>query len=138
MPTCVFKTDDLRRPVTHTLQSTEWDMAWESGPNRPGLLFVHDNGVYLMSNGVPRDRSEDNSETCHVAYAEHCNPQTDPEFYENSRELVGGDDFVEVINVDESFLQQCAEYDEFHIVVTQEQLECLFANPKPLAANAQN
>lgn len=138
MPTCVFKTDEIRRSVIHATSATEWDMGWEGDPARPALLFVHDTGVYLMSNGIPRDISDHDTERCYVAFAEHCNPITDSEFYENSRELVGGDDFVEVLPINDSFLQDCAEYEEFHVVVSENQLECLFANPKPVAVAAQN
>lgn len=29
-----------------------------------------------------------------IFYVEHCNPHTDPDYYENARTLYGGDDFA--------------------------------------------
>jgi hypothetical protein len=56
---------------------------------------VHDDGVYLMSNGEPRDIVE--GESSFVAHAKGCNPKTDPDWWDVSRALVGGDDFGECL-----------------------------------------
>lgn len=65
---------------------------------RQPLLFVHDQGLYLMSSGLLR---EDNPEgqTRHLcAYATGCDPERDGEWWDNAGDLVGGDDFGEEID----------------------------------------
>ena len=67
---------------------------------KPGLWLVHDQGVYLMSNGKPsqEDTSKPEGENLRVAYAEGCEPNADSfDWYQRSRDEVGGDDFVEYI-----------------------------------------
>lgn len=128
MPTCVFKTDDIVRCLRHTLEAENWEVAFlEDTTPRPGLFFVHDNGVYMMSNGLPRDR-DPGDERAYVAYAENCDPTRDPEWWHNSAALVGGDDFVETLPVDQSWLDGCEEYAEMHVHIVGDKLDVTFAN----------
>lgn len=144
MPTCVFKTNELIRSVEHALAATQFDMAFETAMAGPRLLFVHDQGVYIMSNGIPRDIisvSNDGAggeESNYTSYAEGCDPRigTFDEWYGTSRELVGGDDFVETINIDQDFLDKCREYDELHVNLSPTQMAVLFANRRPAPQNA--
>lgn len=129
MPVCVFKTEDIQRCIEHALRSTEWNMGYEeTAIPTPGLCFVHDQGVYIMSNGSPSDM--DGEQTAYVAFAEHCNPRVDTDWWENSRSLVGGDDFVEVMPIDESWRRNCGRYDEIHVTVTEGEMSWAFAKPK--------
>lgn len=66
----------------------------------PGLWLVHDQGVYLMSNGIPHLEDPEKPEGSKVVQAEGCDPKKDEDWWETSRELVGGDDFVEFVPVD--------------------------------------
>lgn len=56
------------------------------------VMLVKDHGLYLMSNisGKPSP----------LAYAAGCNPDTDEDYYENSRQIAGGDDFCEYLPLD--------------------------------------
>lgn len=121
-----FKTADVLRCVNHALQSEKWGMGNEEIPPQPALYLVHDTGVYLMSNGNPGDWIPED-ETCYVAYAEGCHPKIDEYYYENSRVLVGGDDFVEVIPIDKDWLEKTSVYDEIHVEITPENIEVFFA-----------
>lgn len=124
----IFKSEDVMRCVNHALKSENWSMGYESDLKpSPGLSLVHDDGVYLMSNGVPGDIQE-YKDRCHVVYAKDCNPELDEFFYENSRNLVGGDDFVENILIDESWPEKLSGFDEIHIVLTEEDLAVYFVN----------
>lgn len=144
MPTCVFKTDEIIRSVEHALAATEFDMGWSDEPHSPKLLFVHDQGVYIMSNGIPRDIIYVNNDTAggeernYISYAEGCDPRvgTFDEWYNMSRDLVGGDDFVELINLDQDFLEKCRDYEELHVDLSPTQMAVLFANRRaaPLTA----
>jgi len=108
MTKLIFKSVDLLRVVDHSLaapkqaeQTIDYN---DSGPvtapvEAPAILLVHDKGVYLMSNGEPGDPLDGKGEGFrrYVAYAEGCNPTTDSGWYDNSRYLVGGDDFGECL-----------------------------------------
>src|SRR5690348_4519929 len=67
------------------------DSYYES--DKPVFFLVKDDGIYLMSSAkgeVPKDES-------HVCYAVHYGPG--PDTYDRCRAAVGGDDFVEDIEV---------------------------------------
>jgi hypothetical protein len=152
MGTCRFKSADLKRCIQHALAAPEHEMGYEDmtdeqyaalgmappqrTPRGPALLFVHDRGVYLMSNGIPRD-SEGVSSGSHVAYAEGCSPNVDDfdDWYGTSRDLVGGDDFVEVIPINAEHLAACDEYAEFEVVLSESALEAGFVRPLKKAKN---
>ncbi len=102
MSKLVFKSADLLRVVEHSLAAPkqgEQLVDYRDGKaitapvEAPAVLLVHDDGVYLMSNGEPRDIV--NGTSSYVAHAEGCNPKADSDWYETSRQLVGGDDFGE-------------------------------------------
>lgn len=57
-------------------------------PSHSELLLVHDQGIYIMSMSQPVGARK-------IVYAEGCNPETDPNWWDTSRRLVGGDDFGE-------------------------------------------
>jgi hypothetical protein len=103
MPRLIFKSDELKRVIDHTLSSSPHAaelIGYDDGrpittPGKPGVILVHDHGVYLMSNGEPHDLVKD--ETSYVVYAEGCDPKHDAEWWETSRDLVGGDDFGETL-----------------------------------------
>ncbi|RXG91627.1 DUF3085 domain-containing protein [Bradyrhizobium zhanjiangense] len=115
----IFKAADLLRVVQHSLaapkQSEQLDHYEAEPPYRaitkpveaPSVLLVHDQGVYLMSNGWPRDIAK--GETSYVAYAEGCNPDRDRDWWETSRQLVGGDDFGECLPWAAEIAQQISE-----------------------------
>lgn len=126
----IFKTADLVRCVDHSLDSTKWNMGYEEELEpSPALLLVHDNGVYIMSNGNPGDWIPE-KDICYVAYAKDCNPHADENFYENSRNLVGGDDFIEVLPIQEDWKTHMLNYEELHIIVNENVIEAYFAVPK--------
>lgn len=113
-----FKADDVRRVVEHALNSKQHgdelvkyddDFNPITKPGRAAVLFVHDEGVYLMSNGEPRDLIEnlDGPPTgSFCAYARGCNPKADADWYDTARSLVGGDDFGETLHWAEEIKQQ--------------------------------
>ena len=132
MATCVFKTTEVRRCIEHALNSTEWSMGWsEEETPVAGLFFVHDQGVYIMSNGEPKDIiTVDGKENTYVAFAQHCNPKTDEDWWDNSRDLVGGDDFAEVVPITASWLQSCGRYEELEVTIAGDAIEWKFLKPK--------
>lgn len=136
MGTCVFKTSDIRRCVEHALSAPNWEMGYSEGDATPvpALLFVHDQGVYVMSNGIPRDGKDpaDPKSGSYVAYATGCDPSigTFDDWYGMSRDLVGGNDFAEVVTVQPDWLELCANFSEMRIDVTSDAIEVTFVKPK--------
>jgi len=106
MATLKFNAIDALQLLRHSEKSPEHSPCYEQPESaKPGLWLVHDQGVYLMSNGKPGWMVEKTSPNGKggttsmnkVTYAEGCNPDTDNDFYDTARYLVGGDDFGDYI-----------------------------------------
>jgi hypothetical protein len=91
MSRLVFKADDLRRVVAHALAAPTHSEGY--GGAKGDVILVHDQGVYLMSAGQPRDLISEGGVSSYVAYAQGCDPGRDADWWETAREIVGGDDF---------------------------------------------
>ena len=87
-----FEFEDVVKLLNHcdTL-SDHYDPA-SSRKAEPGLLFVGDDGVYLMPNGVEPAGSKN-----HVVYSRECNPQTMEfdDWWSYKGDRYGGDDGVD-------------------------------------------
>ena len=114
MPVLRFKAEDVRRVVEHSIaapkqseQVAEYVPRTAKPIATPAVLLVREQGVYLMSNGKPRDivgadatdrkdaAKDEGRSFC--AYAVGCHPEKDADWYQTARGLVGGDDFVETL-----------------------------------------
>lgn len=84
----------------------------------PKLWLVKDRGVYLMSNAVTND-----AEPPRVVYASGLSPQDD--YYDHSRDIMGGDDCVIPLPVDEFDRAIKAGATEIHIMVTPSSVRIL-------------
>ena len=129
MGVCVFKTSEIKRIVAHALGSQNFRSIFGQKQG-PAIVFVHDDGVYCMSSGLPSDMD---GERCFVAYAKGCDPKKDEDFYEESRYLVGGDDFGINFPVNDDHLMVCDEFSEMVIEVTPEDMTLSFRKPKKKA-----
>lgn len=128
MGVCKFKTSEIKRCVQHALNSTKWGMGWSEDKPQPAIIFVHDQGIYCMSNGDPRDMVDEKSAFC--AYAKGCDPKKDEDFYEEARCLVGGDDFAETLKINPDWLARCDQYEEMSIRVNTKSMSITFTKPK--------
>ncbi|WP_020525184.1 DUF3085 domain-containing protein [Catelliglobosispora koreensis] len=71
-------------------------------PGDPSLVWVKDDGTYLMTNGIPGLLHDPaNPESNVVVYAEGWGTGTGPDL--NQIDDIGGDDFVEHIPLDERY-----------------------------------
>ena len=95
MKKLIFKAADVLRVVEHSLAAPKQGKRLSGPVEAPAVLLVHDDGVYLMSNGNPHDIAE--GDRSYVAYAQGCNPKTDKGWYDTARDLVGGHDFGEAL-----------------------------------------
>ena len=88
MPVLRFKAEDVRRVVEHSIAAPrQSDVAYTTKPvEAPAVLLVHDQGVYRMSNGQPRDSlGADADDRSFCAYAIGCHPEKDADWYETAR-----------------------------------------------------
>lgn len=110
MSKLVFKASEVRRVVEHAI-TTEGQ-----------ILLVHDQGIYLMSNGEPRDVVNETSN--YVVYAVGCNPETDTNWYDTARDLVGGDDFGETLPFAPAIKEQIESgTEEITLIVTKDAIK---------------
>jgi hypothetical protein len=103
MKSLIFDAADVRRVVEHSLsakaqggKTTGYDRlsgkALTEPVGAPAVLLVRDKGIYLMSNGEPRDLLDEVQ--LFVSYAHGCHPLRDKNWQAAAHELVGGDDFA--------------------------------------------
>jgi len=101
MTILVFNPDGVRRVVEHMTSVTKWWGDYEHEHQaRPQLVFVKDHGIYLMSNGVPRDLVDGDSSF--VVYAQGYDPSEYLGEYDSIAEVcdkVSGDDFGESVDL---------------------------------------
>ena len=130
----LFDAAGVMRCVRHTLAAKDWRPLFDGSGRAPGLHLVHDHGVYLMSNGFPRD-APDATSSSFVVYAELCDPSCDADWWDTSRALVGGDDFVDFVGVSADWLPQLAKSDKLYVVVSPDELVVTFSPPPAVAAS---
>jgi hypothetical protein len=132
MAKLIFNAADVDRVVSHALKATEF-MPNRQEVDYPCVMLVHDDGVYLMSNGVPRDIVE--GERSFAAYAEGCHPDKDPDCFETAAELVGGDDFVEYLPWTDLMAEEI-DNGATHVVIeiTGDEMEISFVHPSTATA----
>ena len=94
MAKLTFKMDDTLKSIIEHARAAKKYAAPYGGKPSPALMFVKDEGIYLMSAGVPGYHKEDGKPSHVVTYANGCSPDA-PESWEHCRSLVGGDDFSE-------------------------------------------
>ncbi len=95
----VFNADAVRGLVEHSLanRKNQNPVAFTKAVvKKPALMLVHDQGVYLLSNGK-LGGGETPSKLGLVAYAKGCDPKADADWYDTAHDLVGGDDFAETL-----------------------------------------
>lgn len=130
-----FLKQDVQKILDHTKNSNRHIAIYEEeSTNRPGILIVGDEGVYLMSNGEPgllQDGTEGEAtpeKPAFVVYARECNPKTLPfeEWRLVKEESFGGSDGVEFLETDfiEAALLRPGEY--IQLSVTEEGIDALY------------
>lgn len=99
MGTLKFDSDEVAGLVRHSAEASDRVAYLGEKPEGPGLVLVHDQGVYLLSNGTPPQLVGEGPSRV-VAYAEGTNPNSDPDWWEVGRCLVGGDDFAQFLPIE--------------------------------------
>lgn len=104
--TLYFPLAEVAALAEATLASTDWSdsfMDSEDG-NRtgPALMWVKDDGTYLMSNAEPRLAKVPGLTDGHVVYGRADSPRgtkVDGKDYDLARAICGGDDFAEYLTI---------------------------------------
>lgn len=122
---CVFDVEQMRPLVEHSRKSEKHRGTYGQPEAVPGLLFVHDQGVYLMSNGDPGLLLPGEAIRHQVVYALEMSPD-DSDCWENAEAAVGGDDFVEVIELSIILPSIEAGMKQFVIRADEENLHMFF------------
>lgn len=103
-----FNMDAVMKHVAHAEQAEEHRQTYGYDNTGPALALVKDEGIYLMSNGLPmlNGGGPDN-----VVYAAGYGPDN----YDGCRAAVGGDDFAERISIDD--VRQIHDYGADTLVI---------------------
>ena len=119
METYIFKKSKLLSGIAeHTLNSVEFSNpygAYNDMVSTPHLDLVKDQGLYLMSGSSTNFKTDLNTEGSSVVYAVDCNPDLDDDWFSECYPL-GGDDFVEPIELSNSVLERLAS-GSYHLVI---------------------
>jgi hypothetical protein len=100
----LFRAEDVRRVVDHMMAATAWKRGYgDKKRPRPQMIIVHDDGVYLMSNGDPADIIE--GDRCFVAYAQGLDPKDGSHVWDAARAVVGGDDFADYLDLTKEMIE---------------------------------
>lgn len=96
-----FNYRQVQRLIEHAKTAKDHRLTMGQKSARPELWLVKDDGVYLMSNGLPALMPDEGSEnrTNFVVYADGFRPD-DPDSYELARCFLGGDDFIEALSLE--------------------------------------
>lgn len=87
----------VRRVVDHAKAAPEHDMGGTRYPPQPAVILAGDRGVYLMSNGLPRDQRSPQKPGNYVAFAEGMNPNIDPSCRDTKIKAYGRDDGADTL-----------------------------------------
>lgn len=93
-----FDRNQVRELYVHAAKSIKHTASLGVEDQGPALLLVKDDGIYLMSNGLPQSKPQPHDpapfRNNRVVYAEDYGPGSD---LQSIRASLGGDDFVEMI-----------------------------------------
>lgn len=108
MAKLMFEAAALRELWNHAKEAPDHRQGFD-GSAEPALLLVKDEGIYLMSNGVPHlphkrpaPNGSHDIDCSKVCYAHGFDPtkQDRMDVWDRAREAVGGHDFAEPIGAD--------------------------------------
>ena len=101
MSMLTFQVDRVRQLVQHAQGAPSFRALYgDPDTAKPGLWLVADQGIYLMSPGLPMLADPDKPDSNLVAYAHESDPTCSEDWYESKRALVGGDDFGDWLPLD--------------------------------------
>lgn len=98
MPILSFAATEVDRIISHAQRCERFLQVHDTATTKPMVVLVGDQGVYLMSNGLPGDMHQPPS-TWFVAYAQGMNPGLDADWWDTKRAVYGGDDGADALDL---------------------------------------
>lgn len=100
-----FNRAGVQRLIEHAKAATDHRATYaQKRPIKPGFWLVGDDGIYLLSNGLPglANPKPDRPDHQFIVYAQECNPEmmAFEAWWAVKRHSFGGDDGVEYIALD--------------------------------------
>ena len=138
MAKLIFNVKDVKKIYDHAKAAPDHsapiidyvDGAEVYGPAEPALYLVHDQGVYLMSAGIPAQLVKKGESRRVVTYAKGCDPKKNEDWWETARALVGGDDFGELLPLDMFAGIETAK--SVAVLITPEDIRVAMTQPKEI------
>lgn len=132
-----FLRADVEKIMAHAKNAKNHNMGYgnDKKMRKPQLMLVGDQGIYLLSNGIPNMPRADGKEGSFVVYAKEASPDCMDfhAWWENKNRIFGGDDGVENIDL-EHFETALATYPkgERYLILdmTQTSLSVVLFKPK--------
>lgn len=103
MPKIYFRADEVKSLYDHSFAAK--DHIPTPDGDKPGLILIFNEGLYLVSNGLPRQLADpkadpkDAKAKSKYAYAYKCSP-TNPDYYDSAMSLVGRDHVAKLLPLD--------------------------------------
>jgi hypothetical protein len=107
MESIIFKSsEELKSLAKKTLETERFKVAYQDKlTGRKCFFFVKDEGIYLMNSY----KSDPKNDDWYVCYGEGFDPNENPDYWEDSRRAVGGDDFAENLYLPSGQLKALAD-----------------------------
>ena len=130
-----FANAGVRRCIEHALAAPDQGRAFgDLEPSPPSLVLVKDDGIYLVSSGLPFDQDETRSEPYKFCvYAEGYDPRRG-DVWQSCQEAVGGDDFCESLPIDAGLTAAVRAGAAVLIEVTETELRVFTEEPAAVPA----
>lgn len=118
-----FNKADVQKLIDHAKAASKHRLPYGKKKEKPGLMLVGDQGIYLMSSGIPHlPKDGGKPEESFVVYPKQCDPtkMEFDEWWEAKRAAFGGDDGVEFLPLEsvEASLKANAKFPDFAIMMT--------------------
>jgi hypothetical protein len=130
-----FEPKDVEKLIQHTYAAQSHKVLYgNKATAKPGLWLVGDDGVYLMSNGIPSIPKGNNTNKQFVVYADECNPdiQDFDEWWEVKNATFGPDDGCEFIDLERINYEFGHKLLSFKVECTATKLNVVFEQQEPV------
>lgn len=130
-----FEPKDVEKLIAHTYSAKSHKVLYgNKATAKPGLWLVGDDGVYLMSNGIPSIPKGNNTNKQFVVYADECNPdiQDFDEWWEVKNATFGPDDGCEFIDLERINYEFGHKLLSFKVECTATKLNVVFEQQEPV------
>ena len=116
--TLTFNATEVQKLMEHSLNSPDHKMAYgDIKSQEPGLWIVGDDGIYLMSNGLPGLADGKQQK---VVYANECDPtkMDFDDWWENKNATFGSDDGCEYFSLESIKYDPYLKLAKFEVILT--------------------